>query len=139
MTDTGFLPATPEELKERGIGQPDFVYVIGDAYVDHPSFGPAIIGRVLESRGYTVAILSQPDWRDPQSIQVYGEPRLAFLVSSGNMDSMVNHYSVSKKRRKTDAYTPGGVMGKIVISVTSNVHYDDVHYHNRNDIHHQLC
>ena len=112
MTGTGFLPATPEELKERGIGQPDFVYVIGDAYVDHPSFGPAIIGRVLESRGYTVAILSQPDWRDPQSIQVYGEPRLAFLVSSGNMDSMVNHYSVSKKRRKTDAYTPGGVMGK---------------------------
>ena len=112
MTGTGFLPATPEELKERGIGQPDFVYVIGDAYVDHPSFGPAIIGRVLESRGYTVAILSQPDWRDPQSIQVYGEPRLAFLVSSGNMDSMVNHYSVSKKRRKTDAYTPGGLMGK---------------------------
>ena len=112
MTDTGFLPATPEELKERGIGQPDFVYVIGDAYVDHPSVGPAIIGRVLESRGYTVAILSQPDWKDPQSIQVYGEPRLAFLVSSGNMDSMVNHYSVSKKRRKTDAYTPGGLMGK---------------------------
>ena len=112
MTGTGFLPATPEELKERGIGQPDFVYVIGDAYVDHPSFGPAIIGRVLESRGYTVAILSQPDWKDPQSIQVYGEPRLAFLVSSGNMDSMVNHYSVSKKRRRTDAYTPGGVMGK---------------------------
>ncbi len=92
--------------------QPDFVYVIGDAYVDHPSFGPAIIGRVLESHGYSVAILSQPDWKDPESIKVYGEPRLAFLVSSGNMDSMVNHYSVSKKRRKTDAFTPGGVMGK---------------------------
>ena len=112
MKQQGFLPATKEELRERGITQPDFVYVIGDAYVDHPSFGPAIIGRVLESHGYSVAILSQPDWKDPESIQVYGEPRLAFLVSSGNMDSMVNHYSVSKKRRKTDAFTPGGVMGK---------------------------
>ncbi|WP_440322426.1 YgiQ family radical SAM protein [Laedolimicola sp.] len=112
MKQQGFLPATKEELTERGITQPDFVYVIGDAYVDHPSFGPAIIGRVLESHGYSVAILAQPDWKDPKSIQVYGEPRLAFLVSSGNMDSMVNHYSVSKKRRKTDAFTPGGVMGK---------------------------
>lgn len=97
MKQQGFLPATKEELRERGITQPDFVYVIGDAYVDHPSFGPAIIGRVLESHGYSVAILAQPDWKDPKSIQVYGEPRLAFLVSSGNMDSMVNHYSVSKK------------------------------------------
>ena len=112
MKQQGFLPATKEELRERGNTQPDFVYVIGDAYVDHPSFGPAIIGRVLESHGYSVAILAQPDWKDPKSIQVYGEPRLAFLVSSGNMDSMVNHYSVSKKRRKTDAFTPGGVMGK---------------------------
>lgn len=112
MKQQGFLPATKEELRERGITQPDFVYVIGDAYVDHPSFGPAIIGRVLESHGYSVAILAQPDWKDPKSIQVYGEPRLAFLVSSGNMDSMVNHYSVSKKRRKNDAFTPGGVMGK---------------------------
>lgn len=112
MKQQGFLPATKEELRERGITQPDFVYVIGDAYVDHPSFGPAIIGRVLESHGYSVAILAQPDWKDPKSIQVYGEPRLAFLVSSGNMDSMVNHYSVSKKRRKTDAFTPGSVMGK---------------------------
>ena len=112
MRQQGFLPATKEELEERGIAQPDFVYVIGDAYVDHPSFGPAIIGRVLESYGYSVAILSQPDWKNPESIQIYGEPRLAFLVSSGNMDSMVNHYSVSKKRRKTDAFTPGGVMGK---------------------------
>ena len=91
----GFLPATKEELQEQGITQPDFVYVIGDAYVDHPSFGPAIIGRVLESHGYSVAILSQPDWKNPESICIYGEPRLAFLVSSGNMDSMVNHYSVS--------------------------------------------
>ncbi len=107
-----FLPATPEEWEARGLGRPDFVYVIGDAYVDHPSFGPAVISRVLESRGYTVAIISQPDWRDKESIQIFGEPRLAFLVSSGNMDSMVNHYTVSKKRRHTDAYTPGGVMGK---------------------------
>ncbi len=112
MTKEGFLPATKEELNKRGIEQPDFIYVIGDAYVDHPSFGPAIIGRVLESHGYSVAILSQPDWKDPESIKVFGEPRLAFLVSSGNMDSMVNHYSVSKKHRKTDAFTPGGVMGR---------------------------
>lgn len=103
----GFLPITKEELTARGIEQPDFVYVIGDAYVDHPSFGPAIISRVLESHGYRVAIISQPDWKQKESIQVFGEPRLAFLVSAGNMDSMVNHYSVSKKHRKTDAYTPG--------------------------------
>ena len=112
MQERHFLPATLEELKVLGISQPDFVYVIGDAYVDHPSFGPAIIGRVLESQGYSVAIISQPDWKDKTSIQRYGEPRLAFLVSAGNMDSMVNHYSVSKKRRRTDAYTPGGEMGK---------------------------
>lgn len=107
-----FLPISKKECKERGIIQPDFVYVIGDAYVDHPSFGHAIISRVLESFGYTVAIISQPDWKDPESIAVFGEPRLGFLVSGGNMDSMVNHYFVSKKRRPTDAYTPGGVMGK---------------------------
>jgi uncharacterized radical SAM protein YgiQ len=112
MQEMKFLPATIEEWKEQGGGQPDFVYVIGDAYVDHPSFGPAIISRVLVSHGYTVAFISQPDWKDKTSVQVYGEPRLAFLVSAGNMDSMVNHYSVSKKRRKTDAYTPGGEMGK---------------------------
>lgn len=97
---------------ERGWDSVDFVYVIGDAYVDHPSFGHAIISRVLESHGYRVGIISQPDWKDKKSIQVFGEPRLGFLVSAGNMDSMVNHYSVSKKRRKTDAYTPGGKMGK---------------------------
>lgn len=96
----------------RGWDSVDFAYVIGDAYVDHPSFGHAIISRVLESHGYRVGIISQPDWKDPESIQVFGEPRLGFLVSAGNMDSMVNHYSVSKKRRKTDAYTPGGEMGK---------------------------
>ena len=107
-----FLPITREEMKERGWDQVDFVYVSGDAYVDHPSFGHAIITRLLESRGYCVGIIAQPDWRKPESVQVFGEPRLGFLVSAGNMDSMVNHYSVSKKRRKTDAYTPGGEMGK---------------------------
>ena len=107
-----FLPITREEMKERGWDQVDFVYVSGDAYVDHPSFGHAIITRLLESRGYRVGIIEQPDWRKPESVQVFGEPRLGFLVSAGNMDSMVNHYSVSKKRRKTDAYTPGGEMGK---------------------------
>ena len=107
-----FLPITREEMKERGWDQVDFVYVSGDAYVDHPSFGHAIITRLLESRGYRVGIIAQPDWRKPESVQVFGEPRIGFLVSAGNMDSMVNHYSVSKKRRKTDAYTPGGEMGK---------------------------
>ena len=107
-----FLPLCREDMEARGWDQADFVYVIGDAYVDHPSFGHAIISRLLESRGYRVAILSQPDWKDDKSITVYGEPRLGFLVSAGNMDSMVNHYAVSGKRRAMDAYTPGGVMGK---------------------------
>ena len=107
-----FLPICRRDMEERGWSQVDFVYVIGDAYVDHPSFGPAIISRILESHGYKVGIVSQPDWKDKASIDIYGEPRLAFLVSGGNMDSMVNHYSVSKKRRATDAFTPGGVMGK---------------------------
>ena len=98
-----FLPLSRKDMETRGIRQFDFVYVIGDAYVDHPSFGHAVISRVLESRGYTVGIISQPDWKNTESISIYGEPRLAFLVSSGNMDSMVNHYSVSKKRRSTDA------------------------------------
>ncbi len=108
---TGFLPVSKADLKEDGIRQPDFVYVCGDAYVDHPSFGSAIIGRVLQAHGYTVGMICQPDWRDPGSICVLGEPRLGFLVSSGNMDSMVNHYTVAKKHRKSDAYSPGGKMG----------------------------
>ncbi len=99
-------------MKVRGWEQCDFVYILGDAYVDHPSFGPAIISRVLESRGYKVGIIAQPDWKDEASIRVLGEPRLGFLVSGGNMDPMVNHYSVAKKRRQTDAYSPGGVIGK---------------------------
>lgn len=107
-----FLPITREEMLDLGWERPDFVYISGDAYVDHPSFGPAIISRTLESRGYKVAMISQPDWKDKNSITTFGEPRLGFLVSAGNMDSMVNHYSVSKKRRRKDAYTPGGVMGK---------------------------
>lgn len=104
----GFLPITKDEYLAEGIKQLDFVYVIGDAYVDHPSFGPAIISRILEANGYHVGIISQPDWKDDNSINILGQPRLGFLVSSGNMDSMVNHYYVSKKHRTTDAYTPGG-------------------------------
>ena len=106
-----FLPVTRADMEARGWDQCDFVYICGDAYVDHPSFGMAIITRVLEAHGYRVGIICQPDWRDPASIQVLGEPRLGFLVSAGNMDSMVNHYSVTKHRRHTDAYTPGGVAG----------------------------
>ena len=107
-----FLPITRAEMEDRGISQPDFVYVIGDAYVDHPSFGHAIISRILENHGYSVCIISQPDWKNPKSIDVFGRPRLGFLVSGGNMDSMVNHYSVTRHRRKTDSFTPGGIMGK---------------------------
>ena len=107
-----FLPISKQDMLDRGWDQCDFVYVIGDAYVDHPSFGHAIISRVLESAGYKVGIISQPNWKDPASITRLGKPRLGFLVSGGNMDSMVNHYSVTKHRRKTDAFTPGGVMGK---------------------------
>lgn len=106
-----FLPVTEQEMKGRGWEQVDFVYVTGDAYIDHPSFGPAIISRLLESRGYRVGMIPQPDWRKKESIQVFGEPRLGFLVSAGNMDSMVNHYTVSKKRRHKDSYSPGGKMG----------------------------
>ena len=107
-----FLPITRREMLDRGWDACDFVYIIGDAYVDHPSFGHAIISRVLESHGYNVGIISQPDWKNPKSIDVFGRPRLGFLVSGGNMDSMVNHYSVTKHHRKTDAFTPGGIMGK---------------------------
>ncbi|MCH5254042.1 MAG: YgiQ family radical SAM protein [Lachnospiraceae bacterium] len=108
----GFLPISKEDMSRAGTAQLDFVYVIGDAYVDHPSFGHAIISRVLEANGYRVGIISQPDWKEPESIAVLGRPRLGFLVSAGNMDSMVNHYYVSKKRRESDAYTPGGETGR---------------------------
>ena len=106
-----FLPVTMKEMQNRGISQPDFVYVCGDAYVDHPSFGMAIITRLLEHYGYSVGIIAQPDWKKKESVCVFGEPRLGFLVSAGNMDSMVNHYTVSKKHRREDSYSPGGKMG----------------------------
>ena len=107
-----FLPVSREDMEKRGWDSVDFVYVSGDAYVDHPSFGHAIITRVLEAHGYRVGIIAQPDWRKKESIAVFGKPRLGFLVSAGNMDSMVNHYTVSKKRRHDDSYTPGGAYGK---------------------------
>ena len=106
-----FLPVTKQEMQQRGWDQVDFVYITGDAYVDHPSFGSAIISRLLESRGYRIGLIPQPDWRNKESIQVFGEPRLGFLVTAGNMDSMVNHYTVSRKHRQKDSYSPGGEMG----------------------------
>lgn len=106
-----FLPVSKEEMLERGWDRPDFVYICGDAYVDHPSFGAAIICRVLESQGYKVCFIAQPDWKTTEDFTRFGEPRLAFLVSAGNIDSMVNHYTVAKKRRKKDSYSPGGEMG----------------------------
>lgn len=107
-----FLPVSYEEMLERGWEQPDFVYVCGDAYIDHPSFGAAIICRTLESRGFKVCFLAQPNWRTPDDFRRFGKPRLGFLISSGNIDSMVNHYTVAKKRRSKDYYTPGAQMGK---------------------------
>ena len=106
-----FLPVNRQDMAERGWDQVDFVYVSGDAYVDHPSFGAAIVTRLLESHGYKVGVIAQPDWNDPASVAALGEPRLAFLVSAGNMDSMVNHYTVARKRRREDAYSPGGAGG----------------------------
>ena len=107
-----FLPVNREDMEKRGWDAPDFVYVSGDAYVDHPSFGPAIITRVLEKAGYKVAFLAQPDWKSDRDFTRFGRPKYGFLVSSGNIDSMVAHYTVAKKPRSSDAYTPGGVMGK---------------------------
>lgn len=106
-----FLPITRDEMLDRGWERCDFVYVCGDAYVDHPSFGIAIVTRLLEAKGFKVGVIAQPDWNDPKSIDVFGEPRLAFLVSGGNMDSMVCHYTVAKKHRNKDFYSPGGQMG----------------------------
>ena len=106
--ENDFLPICKKDMEKRGWDRPDFVYISGDAYVDHPTFGMAIITRLLEDAGYKVAVICQPDWKDDSSIALFGEPRLAFLVSGGNMDSMVNHYTSFKKRRHQDAYTPGG-------------------------------
>ncbi len=107
-----FLPLTREDMQDRGLKQLDFVYVIGDAYVDHPSLATPSSAGFWRPTAILWGIISQPDWRDEHSIDLYGRPRLGFLVSAGNMDSMVNHYSVSKKRRAKDSFTPGGVMGK---------------------------
>ncbi|MDZ4195835.1 MAG: hypothetical protein U1C51_01145, partial [Candidatus Izemoplasmatales bacterium] len=107
-----FIPISKQEMLDQGIHQPDFVLVSGDAYCDHPSFGIAIIGRILQRYGYTVCILSQPNIERTSDFQIFGEPKLAWLVSSGNIDSMVNHYSVAKRKRTKDYYTPGGFMGK---------------------------
>ena len=124
MSENKFLPICKKDMEERGWEQLDFVYISGDAYVDHPSFGHAIITRLLEAHGFKVGIIAQPDWKDKNSITILGEPRLGFLVSAGNMDSMVNHYSVSKKHRRTDAYTPGGVMGGLPYMRTYHPSYE---------------
>lgn len=106
-----FLPICREDMIKRGWDELDFVYVCGDAYVDHPSFGAAIIGRVLESNGFRIGYIAQPNWKNTDDFKKLGRPKLAFLVSAGNIDSMVNHYSVAKKRRSNDLYSPGGEMG----------------------------
>ncbi len=127
-----FLPVSREDMKARGWEQPDFVLVTGDAYVDHPSFGTAIISRLLESRGYKVAILAQPDWHSAGDFKRFGRPRLGFLINSGNVDSMVNNFSVQKNRRKRDIYSPGGIAGRrpdravIVYSNRAREAYKDV-------------
>ena len=108
---TNFLPVTMQELLETGVSQPDFVYITGDAYVDHPSFGAAIITRLLQSQGYSVAVLAQPDWHTVKDFTRFGKPRLAFLVTGGNIDSMVAHYTSAKRKRSTDMYSPGGRAG----------------------------
>ena len=108
----GFLPISKADMSERGWEYYDFLYITGDAYVDHPSFGVAVISRVLEAAGYRVAIMSQPDWKDVESFRALGRPRLGILVTGGNIDSMVAHYTVAKHRRRRDDYTAGGMMGK---------------------------
>jgi uncharacterized radical SAM protein YgiQ len=107
----GFLPLNEADMKERGWDRPDFVYVTGDAYVDHPSFGVSIISRVLEAEGFRIAILSQPDYKSCADFKRFGRPRLGFLVTAGNIDSMVAHYTAAKKKRTYDYYSPGGKMG----------------------------
>ncbi len=129
---TGFLPINQAEMKERSWDYVDFALITGDAYVDHPSFGAAIISRVLEHQGYRVGIIPQPDWRDVDSFRVLGRPRLGFMITAGNIDSMVNHYTVAKKRRSTDVYSPGGKSGlrpdraSIVYSNRAREAYSDV-------------
>ena len=107
-----FLPISQEDVRQRGWDYVDFVYVSGDAYVDHPSFGVAIISRVLEAKGYRVAILPQPDCGNPEEFRQFGKPRLAYLITAGNIDSMVAHYTAAKKKRSEDAFSPGGKPGR---------------------------
>lgn len=119
-----FLPMNIKEVKARGWDEVDFVYVMGDSYVDHPSFGAAIITRVLEDCGYKVAVLSQPDWKNDADFLQFGKPRLGFFVTAGNIDSMVAHYTVAKRKRSDDAYTAGGKNGKRpdrAVTVYSNI------------------
>lgn len=129
---TNFLPVNKEDMKERGWEQLDFILVSGDAYVDHPSFGTAVIGRVLESRGYKVGIIAQPEWENNEAFKVLGKPKLGFLITSGNIDSMVNHYTAAKKKRSDDLYSPGGKGGyrpdraTIVYSTKVKELYSDV-------------
>ena len=106
-----FLPISKEDMRQRGIDQLDFIIVSGDAYVDHPSFGTAIIGRTLESQGFSVGIIAQPDWHSAEYFKKLGRPKYGFLVNSGNIDSMVNHYTAAKKIRREDLYSPGGEAG----------------------------
>ena len=110
LTNT-FLPVNKEDLAARNIDRLDFIVVSGDGYVDHPSFGAAIIGRVLEAQGFTVGIIAQPDWRSLDDFKKLGKPKKAFLVTSGNIDSMVNHYTAAKRKRRDDIYSPGGKSG----------------------------
>ena len=112
MEQNNFLPISREDMKKRGWDELDFLYIIGEAYVDHPSFGHAIISRILEKHGYRVGIISLPDWHSTKDFLRLGKPRLGVLVSSGNIDSMVNHYTASKKRRSEDAYAPGNRSGQ---------------------------
>jgi uncharacterized radical SAM protein YgiQ len=111
VINNDFLPVSKEDMKKEGIESLDFIIITGDAYVDHPSFGTAIIGRVLQSQGFTVGIIPQPDWKDVESFRVLGRPNLGFLINSGNIDSMVNHYTAAKKKRHDDLYSPGGKSG----------------------------
>src|SRR5512145_2504374 len=107
-----FLPTTADEVRARGWDAVDVVFVTGDAYVDHPSFAMAILGRLLEAAGYRVGVLSQPDWRSCDAWRTFGRPRLFFAISAGNMDSMINHYTANRKVRNDDAYSPGGQIGR---------------------------
>ncbi|NLA86963.1 MAG: YgiQ family radical SAM protein, partial [Clostridiales bacterium] len=111
MTNSAFLPVSREDMLNRGWYYYDFLLITGDAYVDHPSFGAAVIGRVLEAEGFRVAVLAQPDWKSPEDFSAMGRPRYAALVGAGNLDSMVAHYTAAKKPRSEDAYSPGKKAG----------------------------